>query len=130
MLRLAHAYHVDQAGEGSNEFCKASGDVPGRDGDTPLHWTAAANTNVVIITTLIEASADVNATDKFGWTPIHTATESNANPAVIEALPAAGARHKRRAYFVLFGPEFLLKHNSNMSDDDKKAALELLKESD
>ena len=100
-----------------------------RAGDTPLHWAAAANTNVKIITSLIEAGADVNATDRFGWTPIHTAAESNANPAVIETLLAAGARPKRRAYFLLFGPKFLLKHNSNMSEADRKAAIALLKES-
>lgn len=97
-------------------------------GDTPLHWAAAQNTNVKIVTALIEAGANVNERDKFGWTPLHTAAESNSNPAVIEALLAAGAKRQKRAYFVLFRPRFLLKHNSKISETDKKIAMALLKE--
>lgn len=97
--------------------------------DTPLHWAAAENTNVDILTTLIEAGADVNARDRFGWLPIHTAAEGNSNPEVIEVLLAAGSKRNKRAYFVLFRPAFLLKHNANMSDTDKKTAMALLKKS-
>jgi hypothetical protein len=42
----------------------------------------------------------------------------------------AGADRYRRAYFVFFRPEFLLKHNSSMSEKDKKIALALLNEPD
>lgn len=109
----------------------AGADVDARDraGDTPLHWAAAENSNVAIVSLLLRAGADVNAVDRFGWLPIHTAAESNANPEVIEALLAAGAKQTRRAYFVLFGPRFLLKHNSRMSEADKRFAMELLKRS-
>lgn len=99
-------------------------------GDTPLHWAAAENANVEIVTSLIEAGADVNAKDKFGWTPLHTAAESGSNPEVIEVLLAAGAKRNKRAYFVLFRPVFLAKHNSSFSEADKKAAVALLKRSD
>ncbi len=96
-------------------------------GDTPLHWAAAENANVEIVTSLIEAGANVNAKDKFGWTPLHTAAESGSNPKVIEVLLAAGAKRNKRAYFVLFRPVFLAKHNSNLSETDKKAVIALLK---
>jgi hypothetical protein len=94
-------------------------------GDTALHWASAENTNVEVIKRLLDAGADVNARDRFGWLPIHTAAEASSNPDVIEALLTAGAERNKRAYFVFFRPEFLLKHNSNMSEKDKKIALEL-----
>ncbi len=102
-------------------------DAKDRSGDTPLHWAAADNDNVEIVNALIEAGADVNTADRFGWLPIHTAADRSANPQVIEALLAAGSKRKRRAYFLLFSPRFLLKHNSNMSDADKEALMPLLK---
>lgn len=108
---------------------RAGADVDAKDraGDTPLHWAAAENANVDVVTSLIGAGAEVNAVDRFGWLPIHTAAERNPNPEVISALLEAGAKRKRRAYFVLFSPAFLLKHNSNMSETDRKAAMALLK---
>ncbi len=111
---------------------QAGADVHAKDrsGDTPLHWAAAANANVDIVLSLLEADANVNAVDKFGWLPIHTAAEANPNPEVIRVLLEAGSKRKRRAYFLLFGPRFLLKHNANMSDADKKIAMILLKGGD
>ncbi|MBU2675952.1 MAG: ankyrin repeat domain-containing protein [Gammaproteobacteria bacterium] len=94
-----------------------------RSGDTPLHWAAADNPSVDIIKTLIEAGAHVNSRDRYGWLPIHTAADRNPNPEVIDVLVKSGSKLNRRAYFVLFRPQFLLKHNSKMSDTDKKAAL-------
>jgi len=105
-------------------------DARDRSGDTPLHWAAAENANVRIVTALIEAGAEVNAVDKYGWLPIHTAAERNSNPEIIGALLEAGAKRKRRAYFLLFRPTFLLKHNANMTETDKKAAMTLLKSPD
>ena len=103
-------------------------DVQDRAGDTPLHWAAAENINARIVTILLNAGADVNAVDRYGWLPIHTAADSNANPDVIKALLSANSKRKRRAYFILFGTKFLLKHNSNMSVADKKHALTLLED--
>lgn len=96
-------------------------------GDTPLHWAARANSNENFTRLLIEAGADVNARDKFGWSAVLTAAEGSSNPQVIAALLDAGANPKKRAYFMLFGPKFLIKRNANMSKADKKAALEMLK---
>lgn len=105
-------------------------DAKDKSGDTPLHWAAAENTNVEITAALIAAGANVNARDRYGWQPIHTAADRNSNPEIIEALVAAGAERNKRAYFVLARPAFLLQHNSNMSEVDKKRAMALLKKID
>ncbi len=102
-------------------------DARDRSGDTPLHWAAAENPSVDVLNTLIDAGADVNRADRFGWLPIHTAADRNANPDIIRALLDAGSTKKRRAYFLLFSPRFLLKHNSNMPDAEKDALMDLLK---
>ena len=96
-------------------------DVNAKDsaGDTPLHWAAAENSNVQVVRELISAGADVNACDRYGWSPLHTAAERSANPNVIRELLGAGAKRNKRAYFVLFGPKFLLRHNANLSREDK-----------
>ena len=113
-----------------DSFIKAGVDVniSNRSGDTPLHWAAAQNTDVDVLTMLIEAGADVNTRDRFGWLPLHTAAESNPNPEIIDTLLAARSKRNKRAYFLLFSPGFLLKHNDRMSATDKKIALSLLKE--
>ena len=115
-----------------NILLRAGAEVDARDmsGDTPLHWAAAENPRVEVINTLIRAGADVNARDRFGWQPVHTAAEGNSNPEVIRALLAAGANRNKRAYFVLFRPAFLAKHNSSMSEGDRKIAIALLKDSE
>lgn len=102
-------------------------DARDRAGDTPLHWAAAENPNVRIVTLLIEAGADVNSVDRYGWVPLHAAAESSSNPEIIDALVAAGAERERRAYFVLFSPDFLLANNTNMSEAEKKLARESLR---
>ncbi len=99
-----------------------------KSGDTPLLWAAAENSNIEVVTLLIELGADVNAVDKFGWLPLHAAAERSSNPDVIAALLQAGSKTRRRAYYVLFSPKFLLKRNDNMSETDKKVALALLEE--
>ena len=107
---------------------EAGADVNAQDGagDTPLHWAAAENTSTAVINALLQAGAAINAKDKYGWLPIHTAADRNPNPEIIEALLDAGADPHKRAYFVLFRPRFLLKHNANMSDEDKEVAISLL----
>lgn len=102
-------------------------DARDRAGNTPLHWAAAENPNAAIVAALIAAGANVNARDRFGWLPIHTAADRNPNPAVIGALLAAGAKRNRRAYYVLFRPAFLVRRNANMSEEDRKSALALLR---
>ena len=104
----------------------ASVSAKDRAGDTPLHWAAAENPEVAVLSALLAAGADVNARDRFGWTPIHTAAETNPEPAVIRALLDAGANANSRAYFLLFSPEFLLKHNANMSGADRERAMAAL----
>lgn len=95
-------------------------------GDTPLHWAAAENPNVKVLVLLLQAGADVNASDRFGWIPLHNAAAENSNPEIIRALLEAGSKRNLRAYFVLFSPGFLLKHNPNMSDRDKDRARAML----
>lgn len=97
-----------------------------RSGETPLHWASAENANVEVIRILVEAGADVDERDNFGWLPIHTAAETNPNPAVIAELLSAGSKKNKRAYFILFRPAFLLRHNANMSKADKEQAMALL----
>lgn len=111
---------------------EAGADVNAQDGagDTPLHWAAAENTSTAVINALLQAGAAVNAKDKYGWLPIHTAADRNPNPDIIDALLKAGANPNKRAYFVLFRPVFLLKHNANMSPKDKEVALSLLTETE
>lgn len=111
---------------------EAGADVNAKDraGDTPLHWAAAENTSTEVINALLQAGAAINAKDRYGWLPIHTAADSNPNPEIIAALLDAGARPDERAYFVLFRPKFLLKHNANMSDKDREFALSLLTETE
>ena len=58
---------------------------------TPLHRAAEYNENPAVITTLLEAGADVNARNPYQATPLHRAAWSNENPEVIATLLEAGA---------------------------------------
>ena len=49
------------------------------------------NQNPDVITTLINAGADVNARNKYGSTPLMYASGANQNPDVITTLINAGA---------------------------------------
>ena len=74
-------------------------------GYMPLHYAAAFNNNPDVAKFLIDAGADLEATDKkffagyleFYYTPLHMAAKHNENPAVIVTLLKAGADPNRRS---------------------------------
>ena len=125
-LHFAARYETNPACVSKLIVAGADVNARNRSGDTPLHWAAAENPNIEIARLLLEAGADVNAKDKFGWLPLHTAAERSDDPQVVALLLEAGSKRNSRAYYVLFSPRFLLKHNDNMSEADKKLALALL----
>ena len=49
------------------------------------------NENPEVAIALLDAGANVNATDDAGWTPLHRAAGNNENPEVAIALLDAGA---------------------------------------
>ena len=57
----------------------------------PLHMAAAYSSNPAVITALVDAGADLNATSEFGVMPLHAAAKWNSIPDIIEALVEAGA---------------------------------------
>jgi len=59
-------------------------------GGTPLHW-ASSRMDPEVITLLVQAGADLNATDDGGRTPLHAAAGESHNPALIGMLVEAGA---------------------------------------
>ncbi|NND43773.1 MAG: hypothetical protein HKN58_00515 [Xanthomonadales bacterium] len=97
-----------------------------RAGDTPLHWAAAENDNPEVVATLLRHGGSVNERDRYGWTPLHTAAETSSDADIIELLLNAGAEPGKRAYFLLFSPKFLLRHNGNIPDADRARALAML----
>ena len=60
------------------------------DGRTPLHLAALKDKNGTVIRRMINAGADVNAKDKYGWTPLSCASR-NGHLDVVIALMGAGA---------------------------------------
>jgi hypothetical protein len=67
----------------------ASPDIPGRFGETPLHW-ATLQENPEIVQILLNYHADVNARDVNGRTPLHIAVDNHA-PVIIRLLLEMGA---------------------------------------
>ena len=57
---------------------------------------AAHNSNPEVITVLVQAGADVNATDASGVTPLMLAAAGNSNPEVITVLLSLGADPKAK----------------------------------
>ena len=62
----------------------------GNRGWTPLHWAASNCRDPEVISLLLEAGADVNASAK-GFTPLHCAAMVNPNPNVSLVLLEGGA---------------------------------------
>ena len=68
-------------------------------GMTPLMIAAQNNSYVVVLNTLIDAGADVNATEpKYRSNALHLAADKNTNPNVISALVATGLDLNSRNY--------------------------------
>ena len=71
----------------------------------PLHYAAAYNKNPDVVKFLLNAGADLKATDKtfmardiyFMWTPLHMAARTNKNPNVLKVLLDAGADPNRQS---------------------------------
>ena len=60
--------------------------------NTPLHWAVTAGASLKVITALIEARANLNASNSSGVTPLMAALQSpKPDPEVITALVKAGA---------------------------------------
>ncbi len=65
-------------------------DAVGNRGWTPLHWAAANSRDPRVLTTLLEAGADVNRR-ALQFTPLHIAALVNPNPEIAYVLLEAGA---------------------------------------
>jgi ankyrin repeat protein len=70
----------------SGALCNTARD----EGRTPLHLAALKDKNGTVIRRMINAGADVNAKDKYGWTPLSCASR-NGHLDVVIALMGAGA---------------------------------------
>jgi ankyrin repeat protein len=65
-------------------------------GWTPLMNAAAGNENPEVIRVLLDAGADIEASDRNGWTPLRHAAVSNENPEVVRELLVHGADFEAR----------------------------------
>ena len=61
-----------------------------RYGWTPLHHSVI-NENLTAVQELLEAGADINAENNFGWMVLHLAARYNDHPSVIQTLLDAGS---------------------------------------
>jgi ankyrin repeat protein len=89
-----------------------------------LMVAAAENGNPDVLTTLIEAGADVNARDIDGWTPLIMAAKNWRNPTgMITALLNAGADAKVKDKAGKMAINYA-KENERLSDTDALRALQ------
>lgn len=65
------------------------------DGRTPLHHATMGNSNPEVLQVLIDAGADVNAQDVYGYTPLDLA-KSNKNPEISKLLISCGAKENAK----------------------------------
>jgi ankyrin repeat protein len=86
-------FGVGDAAASSRALIAAGADVNARSANPfsvlPIHSATAGNHDDVVAV-LIDAGADVNATQRHGWTPLHGAAH-NGSLASVERLLAAGA---------------------------------------
>ena len=57
---------------------------------TPLHLAAKFKSSTTVVSTLVQAGANVDALDSYQMSPLHLA--SNLNPAVVPVLIGAGCK--------------------------------------
>jgi ankyrin repeat protein len=91
---------TDRASMTIEALIKAGADINAetRDGQTPLHYAAADDTDPGMLTILIKAGAEVNAkAENDGRTPLHVAAKYNENPEVVATLIKAGAEVNAKA---------------------------------
>jgi adenosylhomocysteine nucleosidase len=81
------------AADAATALLAAGADVNGRSANDfavlPIH-SAVAGGHDAVVAVLVDAGADVNATQRHGWTPLHGAAQ-NGSLASVERLLAAGA---------------------------------------
>jgi ankyrin repeat protein len=86
-------FGVGDAAAASRALLAAGSDVNARSENglsvLPIHSATAGNHDDVVAV-LVDAGADVNATQRHGWTPLHGAAQ-NGSLASVERLLAAGA---------------------------------------
>jgi len=86
-------FGVGDAAAATRALLAAGADVNARSANPfsvlPIHSATAGNHDDVVAV-LIDAGADVNATQRHGWTPLHGAAQ-NGSLASVERLLAAGA---------------------------------------
>ncbi len=93
LLAAAAVQRTPGAVENVAFLLAAGADARARDdaGGTPLHWAAAGDASLGVVTALLSAGAYAGALDDNWNTPLHWAAGANASLEVVQALLSAGA---------------------------------------